>query len=101
MTVRQLVPTTDIIAGNLKFVAHANKTGTPYANFTFQVQDDGGAANGGVDLDQSANTFTINVISVNDAPAAADYSLTLHDDLPFSFATADFGFTDPNDSPAN
>ena len=29
--------------------------------FTFQVQDNGGTANGGVDLDQSPNTFTVNV----------------------------------------
>ena len=29
--------------------------------FTFQVQDDGGTANGGVDLDQSPNTITVNV----------------------------------------
>jgi hypothetical protein len=35
---------------------------------TFQVQDNGGTANAGVDLDQSPNTLTINVTSVNDAP---------------------------------
>ena len=44
--------------------------------FTFQVQDDGGTANGGVDLDQSANTITINVTSVNDAPAGTDKTVT-------------------------
>ncbi len=38
----------------LTFVADANENGSPYANFTFQVQDDGGTANGGLDLDQSA-----------------------------------------------
>ena len=32
------------------------------------MQDNGGTANGGVDLDQSANTFTVNVTPVNDAP---------------------------------
>src|SRR5204863_225886 len=36
-----------------------------YASFTFQVQDDGGTANGGVNLDKSPNTLTIDVTSVN------------------------------------
>ena len=62
----------DIDAGNLTFTPAANANGTPYATFTFQVQDDGGTANGGIDLDQSANTITVNVNSVNDAPAGAD-----------------------------
>ena len=32
------------------------------------VQDSGGTANGGVDLDATPNTMTINVTAVNDAP---------------------------------
>ena len=47
-----------------------------YANFTFQVRDDGGTANAGVDLDQSANTITIDVTAVNDAPGGADTTIT-------------------------
>ena len=43
----------DISAGKLKFTPAANANGAGYATFTFQVQDDGGTANGGVDLDQS------------------------------------------------
>src|SRR5262249_12086678 len=46
----------------------ANANGTGYASFTFQVQDNGGTANGGVDLDQSPNSFTFNVTAINDAP---------------------------------
>ena len=49
------------------------------ASFTFQVQDDGGTANGGVDLSQSANTSTINVNAVNDAPAGTDDEVTSED----------------------
>ena len=52
----------------MKFTPAANANGAGYASFTFQVQDDGGTANGGVDLDQSANTMTINVTPVDDAP---------------------------------
>ena len=41
----------------------AAKSGNPVApaTFTFQVQDNGGVLNGGIDLDQSANTVTINI----------------------------------------
>ena len=62
-----LVTLTDLNGGNLVFTPTAN-SGATTASFTFQVQDDGGTANSGVDLDQSANTFTINVSRINDAP---------------------------------
>ena len=66
------------------------------------MQDNGGTANGGVDLDQSANTITINVTAVNDAPSGADNTVTtINEDAAYTFAAADFGFSDPNDSPAN
>ena len=65
------------------------------------MQDDGGTANGGVDLDQSPNTITVNVTSVNDAPAGADKTVTTLEDTAYTFTAADFGFSDPNDSPAN
>ena len=72
-----------------------------YASFTFQVQDDGGTANGGVDLDPSANTMTVDVTSVNDAPAGTDKTVTTLEDTAYTFTAADFGFSDPNDAPAN
>ena len=43
-------------------------TANNYDSFTFQVVDDGG----GSDTDLSANTMTVNVSSVNDAPAGTD-----------------------------
>src|SRR5207248_3325678 len=69
VTAGQLITVADITGGKLKFCPAANANGLAYASFTFQVQDDGGIANGGVDLDQSANTMTVNVTSVNDAPS--------------------------------
>lgn len=54
------VPAASIKAGKLKFWPDNNKTGT--ATFTFQVQDNGGTANGGTDLDQSPNTMTVKVV---------------------------------------
>lgn len=54
----------------LKYISAANANGAGYASFTFQVRDNGGTANGGVDLDASPNTITFNVTNVNSAPVA-------------------------------
>src|SRR5439155_958992 len=91
----------DITAGKLVFTPAANAKGSPEASFTFQVQDDGGTGNGGVDLDQSPNTMTINVTSVNDAPVGADTTVSTSEDTAYTFTAANFALTDPNDSPAN
>ncbi|MBR1143456.1 cadherin domain-containing protein [Bradyrhizobium sp. AUGA SZCCT0431] len=85
-----------IAAGFLVFTPVLNSNGSPLATFTFQVQDNGGTANSGVDLDQSANTITIDVTSVNDAPAGTDK--TISSIGAHTFAAADFGFTDPVDA---
>ncbi|MEW6303259.1 MAG: MBG domain-containing protein [Verrucomicrobiota bacterium] len=64
----------------LVFTPTANGFGTPYASFTFQVQDDGGTANGGVDLDPTPRTMTINVTPLNRAPVAMADAVTLAED---------------------
>src|SRR5205085_2620373 len=69
VTAGQLVSVADINAGLLVYTPAANANGS--TAFSFQVQDDGGTANGGVNLDQSANTLTVNITSVNDAPVAS------------------------------
>ncbi|MEZ0260537.1 MAG: cadherin-like domain-containing protein, partial [Alphaproteobacteria bacterium] len=101
VTAGQSVSAANITGGLLTYTPPANATGTNYANFTFQVQDNGGTTNGGVDLDQSANTMTINVVNVNDAPQGANNTVTTLEDTAFVFTTAHFGFTDTNDTPAN
>src|SRR6202011_3403680 len=101
VTAGQFISIADINAGLLKFTPASNANGAAEASFTFQVQDDGGTANGGVNLDHSPNTMTINVTSVNDAPAGTNNTVTTNEDTAFTFAAANFGFTDPNDSPAN
>ena len=63
LTAGAFVTKADIDAGRLLFVPAEGGSGIPYATFTFQVEDDGGTALGGVDLDPSANTMTIHVIS--------------------------------------
>ncbi|WP_082730402.1 beta strand repeat-containing protein, partial [Sphingomonas sp. CCH10-B3] len=81
----------DGAGGSLTYTAAAS-AGTP--GFTFQVQDNGGTANGGVDLDQSANTLTLNVTPLNNAPAGTNATLTISEDAPRTLTATDFGFSD-------
>ena len=97
----QFVSVTDITAGQLKFTPATNANGSNYASFTFQVQDDGGTAGGGSDLDPSPKTMTVNVTSVNDAPSGANKVVTALEDTSYTFTSGDFGFSDPNDAPPN
>jgi hypothetical protein len=55
------IPVSELEAGSLRFQPGQGQTGMPYATFTFQVQDDGGTAYGGIDLDRTPATMTINV----------------------------------------
>ncbi|MCA1971595.1 MAG: tandem-95 repeat protein [Caenispirillum sp.] len=71
----QTVSVTDIAAGRLVFTPAPDANGAGYASFGFQVQDDGGTANGGVDLDPTPNTITIDVTPVNDAPTVTPIDL--------------------------
>jgi len=64
VTAGQLVSIADINAGLLVFSAKNGDSGiSNYAPFTFQVEDDGGTANGGVNLDQSPNTISFTLSS--------------------------------------
>src|SRR4051812_1465123 len=45
--------------------------------------------------------MTIDVTSINDAPAGTDNTVTTPEDTDYTFGTADFGFSDPADSPPN
>ncbi len=67
----QSVSAADIASGYVQFVpdSDANNSftsGGNYTSFQFQVVDDGGVANGGVNTDQSPNTFTFSVTPVDD-----------------------------------
>ena len=65
------------------------------------MQDNGGTANGGVDTDPTPKTITVNVTAVNDAPVGTSKTVTTNEDTAYTFSVADFGFSDPNDNPAN
>ncbi len=78
--VGDFIPVADIGAGLFVFTPAAGASGAPYASFAFQVQDNGGIAGGGVDLDPTPNTITIDVTGVNDAPVANDVSVGGNED---------------------
>ena len=60
------VSAADIVAGKLVFTPAPDGSGYNYASFTFQVQDAGGTANQGIDLDPEPNTITLDVTTVID-----------------------------------
>ncbi|MGV8992415.1 MAG: DUF2341 domain-containing protein [Thiobacillus sp.] len=62
------VVASDITSGLLTYIPPSNANGTALTSFTFQVQDNGGTDNGGVNLDPTPKTITLNVTAVNDAP---------------------------------
>jgi hypothetical protein len=101
--VGQFISAADIIAGNFRFQGGPNGSGSPYASFTFQVQDNGGTVVingvGRVDLDPTPRTQTINVLSVNDPPRGANRQVTILEDTQYHFSASDWGFSDPNDTP--
>lgn len=78
----------DIVSGKLVWTPASNVNGTGYASFTFQVQDDGGTANTGVDLDPSANAITFNITPVNDAPVDGNEIESVTEDMTISVPAA-------------
>jgi hypothetical protein len=97
----QFVPVADLTNGLLKFTPAANANGQAYAVFTFQVEDDGDASNGGANLDPLPKTMTINVTPVNDSPVGHDGIRSLAANSSYTFSAGDWGFSDPLDSPAD
>ncbi len=88
VTAGQSIARADIDAGRLVFAPAANAFGDPYASFTFRVSD-------GTDESASAYTMTVDVIAVNDPPAAADSTVVTPENTPYAFAADDFNFSDP------
>src|SRR5262249_59935923 len=79
----------------LNYHPDANFHGTDQLSIT--INDLGNTGTGGPLSDVDTVDITIN--SVNDAPSGADNAKTIPEDGSYTFGTADFGFTDPNDTP--
>ena len=72
--------------GVLTFTPAADATGS--ATVSVQIHDNGGTANGGVDT-SAAQTFTITVTAVNDAPVdSVPGPQTTHEGTPLTFSVA-------------
>ena len=76
----QTISAANIVSGLLTFTPAAGASGANYASFTFQVQDSGGTADGGTDLDPTPNTVTVNVQSVNSLPVAVPDGVSGNED---------------------
>ena len=68
VTANDSIPVADINSSKLIFTPASNGNGSGYTSFTFQVNDDGGTTNSGVDTDPSANTITMDANSVHESP---------------------------------
>ncbi|MFN9692343.1 MAG: Calx-beta domain-containing protein [Synechococcaceae cyanobacterium] len=59
---------------SLTYTPAANANGNAIASFSFRVRDNGGTANGGLDLDPTPNTIRFDATPVNDPPTATNLS---------------------------
>ncbi len=82
--------------GTLTYMPAANANGT--STFQVRVQDNGGTANGGIDL-SDAQTFTITVTALNDPPViTGQAAISTAFNTARSIALADLLVTDPDNS---
>jgi VCBS repeat-containing protein len=95
VTMDQVIEAKDL--AKLVFTPDANGNSHHYASFGFQVQDDGGTADGGADW-SDIGSMQIDVISVNDAPVSHDGTVFATEDEPYTFSLADFAFSDTADA---
>ena len=92
-----LVPNANLVitgsggSRNLQITPATNQNGTTTITVTVT------ATNGRTATD----TFDLTVSSVNNPPSGADNTVSTAEDTAYTFAVVDFGFTDPNDTPAN
>lgn len=76
-----------IDAGLLVFTPAADANGEAYSGFRFKVND-------GKAYSADSNAIAIDVNAVNDAPTAADQTVTAKIGVDYHFSSEDFGFSD-------
>src|SRR5204862_221206 len=95
VTAGQIISATAIAGGQLTYRAPANANGAAFSSITFQVQDDGGTATGGIDLDATPHTMTMNLsIIANTAPTGQNKTVGTLEDAPYTFTLNDFPISD-------
>jgi hypothetical protein len=87
VTLNQEITASDIISGKLIFTPASNANGTGYSSFGFKVSD-------GTAYSVTANTVTINVTAINDAPSSANTTETTKEDVAKVLSVANFPFGD-------
>jgi hypothetical protein len=88
------VTAAQLAANQVVFTPTANLNGNGSASISFQVRDNGGTANSGVDTDQSANALTFNIAAVNDPiSTAAPATLSVEEDS-VNYAVAGLSISD-------
>jgi hypothetical protein len=87
VTSLQEISRADIAAGHLKFIPAADENGSGYASFGYKVSD-------GTAYSVLSATLTVNVTAVEDAPTAANASVTTSPNTDYAFTLADFHFSD-------
>ena len=85
----------------MTFTPNSNLLGTGFLLCRFQVQDNGGTASGGVNLDPTGKILRVNIVKINHAPIGTAATVPMARNTSYVFKTTDFGFSDPNDSPVN
>ncbi len=60
------------------------------------IKDSGGTANGGIDTSSPNLVSTVTIVAINNAPTAANNTITTNEDTPYTFSTTDFNFSDLN-----
>jgi uncharacterized repeat protein (TIGR01451 family) len=87
----QFVTVADISAGLLQFTP----AGGGQTSFTFQVQDDGGTAAGGMDTDQTSRTMTISVSKVAQTISFPPLGTATYGDGPITLSATGGGSGNP------
>jgi hypothetical protein len=77
VALNQVVSTAQLLAGSLVYTPVANASGASYASLGFRVVDSGGTANGGIDIDPVARSFSFDVSPRPDAPILVLGSITI------------------------
>jgi len=99
MTFRGSLSAINTALNGMSFNPAPNYNGAA-AQLSISAKDLGHEGLGG-NMDATPASVTITVNAVNDAPAGADKTVTMLEDGTYTLTAADFGFTDPLDSPAN
>jgi Ca2+-binding RTX toxin-like protein len=86
----QAISVNDLEEGLLTYRPAPNANGDGYASFTFKVRDDAG----GADTDPTPNTIVFDVRPINDAPVAANRTISVATGETRVLQAADFPFTD-------